>query len=100
MEEIDQQTGEVTQRPAKYGSKAPSRKEPDRSNGDTKPAQDGNGRASDKQIGLVQVKLNQAGLSAEDLCTAFELGALPDLPFKRVNEALEWIRNKAKEQQT
>lgn len=51
--------------------------------------------ATDKQIKLVQFKLEQAGLSAELLCKQFNLDSLPKLPFERVDEALKWIAAEA-----
>lgn len=49
------------------------------------------GVATEKQIKLIRVKLDQAGMSAEDLCARFELDSVTELPFARVNEALAYI---------
>jgi hypothetical protein len=51
--------------------------------------------ATEKQIGLLRFKLEQAGMSAEALCQKFNLEALPKLPFEMVNEALSWIAEQA-----
>lgn len=47
--------------------------------------------ATEKQVSLLQTKLNQKDLSAEALCKAFNIEALTAMPFASVNDALTWI---------
>jgi hypothetical protein len=49
------------------------------------------GVATEKQIKLIRTKLDQAGMSAEDLCVRFSIAALTDLPFASVNDVLAYI---------
>lgn len=51
----------------------------------------GNGLATEKQIKLISVKLAQAECPVETFCEQFEISALEELAFGRVNEALEYI---------
>lgn len=57
----------------------------------------GAGFASDKQVKLIRVKLDQAGRSAEQLCEAFGVESITKLPFDKVNEALAWIQKPLEE---
>lgn len=47
--------------------------------------------ATAKQIKLVQVKLDQAGISAEECCKQFSLESLTQCPFTAINGILAWI---------
>lgn len=49
------------------------------------------GIATEKQIGLLRKKLDQAGMSDEDLCVHFGIEMLAELPFAKVNDALAYI---------
>jgi hypothetical protein len=40
---------------------------------------------------LLRVKLNDAGMSADDLCKRFEVDSITKLPFDRMNDALAYI---------
>lgn len=51
----------------------------------------GHGMATEAQIKLLRVKLNDAGMSAEDLCKRFDIESLTQLPFAQVNEALAYV---------
>ena len=51
----------------------------------------GSGLATEKQQKLVSVKLSQAGIPESELFAHFEIAALTELPFNKVNEALAWI---------
>lgn len=53
----------------------------------------GNGWASDAQIRMLKAKSNGAPFTIEQLCTAFEVPIIEQMPFARVNEALKWIEN-------
>lgn len=53
----------------------------------------GNGFATERQIGLIKVKLDQAGIPESEFLARFELGDFAELPFAKVNEALAWIAN-------
>jgi hypothetical protein len=71
---IDHDTGEIVER----------RHEAPRSNG-------GGKVATEKQIKLIRVKLDNAGISAEEACETLGIDSLTQLPFERVNEVLAWI---------
>ena len=49
------------------------------------------------QIRVVQKALDRSKVNAEDFCKHFEIAALPDLPFVKINLALTWITEQAKE---
>lgn len=49
------------------------------------------GAATEKQIALIRRRLDAAGVSAQDLCATLKVNSLPELPFGRVDEALEAI---------
>lgn len=51
----------------------------------------GQGHATDAQIKLLRARMNDAGMSAEDLCRRFEIDSITNLPFEKVNEALAFI---------
>lgn len=51
----------------------------------------GQGFATDAQVKLLRARLNDAGMSAEDVCTRFEIESITQLPFAKVNEALSYI---------
>lgn len=52
---------------------------------------DSKGVATEKQIRLIQAKLEKAGLSAEMCCDEFKIDALVKIPFDQVNNVLAWI---------
>lgn len=47
--------------------------------------------ATAKQVKLIQVKLDNAGISAQECCEQFGLDSLPACPFGVVNDILAWI---------
>lgn len=51
------------------------------------------GIATEKQLGLVRKKLDDAGMSAEQLCQHLQIPSLDKLPFAKVNEALAYIKD-------
>lgn len=51
----------------------------------------GQGFATDSQVKLLRARLNDAGMSAEDVCTRFGIESITQLPFAKVNEALSYI---------
>jgi hypothetical protein len=51
----------------------------------------GGGRCTERQARLVGVKLDQAGIPENEFLKKFGIAALPELPFARVNEALQYI---------
>lgn len=51
----------------------------------------GDGKATDKQVKLISVKLEQAGVTIPAFCDHFGLEDVEDLPFAKVNDALGWI---------
>lgn len=53
------------------------------------------GAATEKQVKLLRAKLDRAGVSAEELCAAFQIDSVTALPFDAVNEALSWIQERA-----
>jgi hypothetical protein len=53
----------------------------------------GRGLATDKQIALIERRLGDAGIDRADLCEAFGIPSIDDVPFAKVNEVLDWISN-------
>jgi len=52
------------------------------------------GKASDKQVALLALKIGQKdGLEESEFLAHFQLGALAEITFDRVNEALDFIKN-------
>lgn len=51
----------------------------------------GGGFATEAQVRLLRAKLNDAGMSAEDVCKRFGVDSVTKLPFEKVNEALAYI---------
>lgn len=56
-------------------------------------AQSTRGRATEKQVKLVGVKLDNAGIPEVDFLRRFQISAIAELSFDKVNEALAWIAN-------
>lgn len=50
-----------------------------------------------EQVAFVQKKLEQGNVKAEDFCKHFEIAAVPELPFGKVNDALKWIGEQSAE---
>jgi hypothetical protein len=53
----------------------------------------GRGLATEKQIALIERRLGDAGIERGELCIAFEIPSIDDVPFAKVNEVLDWIAN-------
>jgi hypothetical protein len=53
----------------------------------------GRGFATEKQVALIERRMGEAGIDARDLCDHFEINALVEVPFARVNEILDWVAN-------
>lgn len=51
--------------------------------------------ASPKQIKLIEVKLNQAGIPFDEFLEKFKIEEIEKLPFSTVNAALHWIAGSA-----
>ena len=51
----------------------------------------GRGFATEKQVALIERRMGDAGMDARDLCDHFEINALVEIPFARVNEVLDFI---------
>lgn len=47
--------------------------------------------ATDRQVKLLRVKLDQAGIPESEFLEKFGIGDLASLPFSKVNPALHWI---------
>ena len=47
--------------------------------------------ATDRQVKLLRVKLDQAGIAESDFLERFDIEDLAALPFSKVNPALHWI---------
>jgi hypothetical protein len=47
--------------------------------------------ATDRQVKLLRVKLDQAGIPESEFLEKFGIGDLSDLPFSKVSPALHWI---------
>lgn len=75
----------------------PATREPQATNGGNGGGSNGGskrrGVATEKQVKLIRVKLDQAGIEETELLAAFELGELGELPFDKVNAALDWIKH-------
>jgi hypothetical protein len=59
-----------------------------------RPSTGGNGMATDKQVSLLRAKLEGAPFTEADMCVEFDIPALEQLPFGKVNDALAWIAAK------
>jgi hypothetical protein len=55
----------------------------------------GSGFATEPQVKLLGVRLRTANIPEEIFCDEFKIDALAALPFGKVNDALEWIKNNA-----
>jgi hypothetical protein len=53
----------------------------------------GRGLATEKQIGLIERRLGDAGIDQREFLEQFGIKSLVDVPFAKVNEALDWIAN-------
>lgn len=51
----------------------------------------GQGVATEAQVRLMRARLNDAGMSAEDLAKHFNVDSITQLPFDKVNDALAYI---------
>jgi hypothetical protein len=51
----------------------------------------GRGFATEKQVYLIERRLNDAGVEARDLCEHFDVESLVKIPFAKVNDVLAWI---------
>jgi hypothetical protein len=51
----------------------------------------GDGRCTEAQVRLLRTRLNGAGIPEPDFLARFEINAVEDLPFAKVNDALQWI---------
>ena len=51
--------------------------------------------ATERQVKLLRVKLEQAGIDDTEFCDYFGVSSVGELPFNRVNEALHWIATKS-----
>ncbi len=52
---------------------------------------DGGNCATEKQVNLLRVKMKGAPFGETDLCVAFQIDNIENLPFDKVNDALAWI---------
>lgn len=48
-------------------------------------------RCTEKQLRLIRLRLDQAGIPENEFLHKFEIDRVEDLPFARVNDALQWI---------
>jgi|SRR5579863_482040 len=51
----------------------------------------GGAKATERQVKLLRARLDAASVDAKALCDQFGIESLPDLPFDKVNESLDWI---------
>jgi len=75
---------EGDRKPAQRAGRRPSQPARPRANA-------GSSFATDAQVKLMRARMNDAGMSAEDLCKRFEIDSITHLPFERVNDALAFI---------
>lgn len=85
-EELRETVSEDSSRPAP--AQKPATRRPAAATSDQ-----GGGMATEKQIKLIRVKLDNAGMSAEQLCGVFGIESVTQLPFAKVNEALAYIQD-------
>lgn len=76
--------------PSSTSSRAPGKPEtrPPQATG---PAPARGGVVSEKQVGLLGVRLREKGIDAGAFCEVYGIPALEDLPRDRMDEALKWI---------
>jgi hypothetical protein len=53
----------------------------------------GRGFATEKQVALIERRMGEAGLDARELCDHFNINAIIEVPFPKVNEVLDYIAN-------
>lgn len=53
----------------------------------------GGGRCTEKQANLIGIKLDHAGIPENEFLHKFQVNTIAELPFAKVNEALDWIKN-------
>jgi hypothetical protein len=53
----------------------------------------GRGFATEKQVGLIERRMGDAGIDTRELCEVFCIDSLQAIPFGKVNEVLDWIAN-------
>jgi hypothetical protein len=51
----------------------------------------GRGFATEKQVYLIERRLDDAGVEARTLCERFDVESLVKIPFAKVNDVLAWI---------
>jgi hypothetical protein len=56
-----------------------------------RPVSGGRGFATEKQLALIERRLGESGRDARELCEQFQVNALKEIPFPKVNEVLAWI---------
>lgn len=86
--------GEGTQRTQPHGK--PTTQPPQRtqqSSGNGNGNGNGGGRCTEKQALMILKRLDVSGLPENHFLARFEIGAVAELPFKRVDEALQYIAN-------
>lgn len=55
----------------------------------------GSAQCTAKQVGLIEHRLGEAGVSQSAFCDHFEITAIAELPKARVDDALAWIKQAA-----
>lgn len=53
----------------------------------------GRGFATEKQLALIERRLGDAGIEQRDFLEQFDISSIAEVPFAKVNEALDWIAN-------
>lgn len=53
----------------------------------------GRGFATEKQLALIERRLGDAGIEQREFLDQFDISSLAEVPFAKVNEALDWIAN-------
>jgi hypothetical protein len=51
----------------------------------------GGGRCSDKQAIMIQKRIDSAGINEREFLEHFQVQAIADLPWQKVDAALQWI---------
>lgn len=55
----------------------------------------GSGTATEKQVGLVRMKLERAGIPETEFLEAFDIASVEEITFAKVNDALAWVAERA-----
>lgn len=86
-------TQDIEDLPPEYldGDEAPQQQRKPQPQQRKAPAQQGNGLATEKQVGLLRMKAKNKGIEEAAVAEAMGVESLDKIPFASVNDALAWI---------